>query len=746
MILTLAALALAAPEAPPPDLGPAEIERDLLRAELEGLKAELVRRDEASEALAARAQALEALLGSAEVLLDDRRPAAERVAAAERMAVGQDPRALPFLRAAAGQPDPEVRRAAALAALRFPGPDHAEPARVLLSDRRGARPLRLEVIGALGDHQTPEAARALWDVGSDEAIEARIRARALDEVRDRYPDTVASFGAPPPIADALGATTFVAAGGLAGGILMSSLGVLGQIDGGPALGAVGGSAVGLGAGGLYAATRPVTAGDGLAFASGVSFGLTYGLWTTTAVHGAWRTMSFEERDDVVAPAAGWRALGVLGGGAVGLYAVSRNPTAWNVLEVDTAGYLGSGIALGAAGLLLYHPPEDGTAPVSPTTAPRDRGSVVSPRAAYDRRASQELAVAELIGATAGLATGTLLTDRWELGMDDALLASVLAAQGGWVGAWTPPLLVVQRPEDVKGNIRLPTHAFGAAGLVIAEVVDVGPGRSLSTAFGAGVGNALGAGLPMVVGYDDDRSIAAWMIPLGLVGTAGGFVAEPLLDPSPGDAALTGVSTLVAGSAGALVGEALGEHGVWIDDAQATGVGLLSAGAAGVTTYALARSVEPRVDEVLVVGSAAAWGAGYGALVPVAAGASEATVLWSTAGTELAFTGASALLVQAGLRPRSVVVPELLGVSGGTLGSLIAGLGTARSEPVALGAVIGATAGLGIGALVEGVKPSGTGGRGRTALRSEAVLLPRFGHELGAGGEPVPTVGFDLVGW
>jgi hypothetical protein len=48
-------------------------------------------------------------------------------------------------------------------------------------------------------------------------------------------------------------------------------------------------------------------------------------------------------------------------------------------------------------------------------------------------------------------------------------------------------------------------------------------------------------------------------------------------------------------------------------------------------------------------------------------------------------------------------------------------------------------------LAEVVMPSAPS-RPRTALRTDAVVLPRFGHELGAGGQPIPTVGLDVVGW
>lgn len=754
LLSTLAAVALAAPKAPP-EPSPAEQERDALRGELEALEqahAELISaHDLAVQDVAeaqAEAEALAYLVERARILLDDRVDGEERERAAAELAATGDLRALPFLRAAAGQTTPTVQEAAVRAALGFEHPEGVSPAQVFLEQRAAPKDARLSIVDALGEHHTPQAAQVLWDVGANDEVQARIRAAAFDELRESYPTELEGFGTPPPIADTFGALTFVTASGLAGGILLSSFGVWGQFDAGPALGAVGGSAIGLGSGALYAATHPVTAGDGLALASGVSFGLTYGAWTTTAVHGAWRYLDWPNKDDVVEPAAAWRALGVIGGGAIGLFSVSRNPTAWDVLEVDTATYLGSGIALGAVGLLTYRPPEDDRITFSTfTTFGGPRG--ISVRRQYDLEASRRLALAELLGATAGATTGYLLHDRWQLHWQDGAIASVLAAEGAWAGNWTPPLLAIP-DDDLKGNIRLPLHLFAAGGLVLGELTEPSYGRSLSTAFGAGVGNALGASIPMVAGYDDDRSIATWMVPLGLAGTAAGFVVEPMIAPTPGDAAMIGVTTAITGTTGTWLGLALDDQEVWIDSGQAPGLGLLATGLGGLGAYGLAAVLDPRVDDTLVVGSAAAFGAGYGALIPLSLSSDgdPAAVLYSTMGVELAFTSASVLGIRAGLKPRSVVLPELLGLSGGTLGALVVGLVQDDGQYVAMGSVVGGTVGIGVGALTSAVVANA--GRPRTASRwrpqRPPIVIPSFRPEVGSAGQTVPVVGVDVLGW
>ena len=93
------------------------------------------------------------------------------------------------------------------------------------------------------------------------------------------------------------------------------------------------------------------------------------MWTTTAIHGGWAHLPPGESYNVARPAAAYRALGMVGGTAAGAVALAGRPSAWDVLEVDAAGYLGSAIALGATALHDYASfagrAASGSAPSSP---------------------------------------------------------------------------------------------------------------------------------------------------------------------------------------------------------------------------------------------------------------------------------------------------------------------------------------------------------------------------------------------
>jgi hypothetical protein len=673
---------------------------------------------------------LEAMIDAGRVLLDDRRPTAERIDAARRLGDAGDPDVLWLLRTAAVDADPGVRRAAALAALALPGDGGAEVAVRVLTDRATPRDVRSDVIEALGAGGTPAAARALYDVGSDRTVPASIRAEALRELEARYPELLASFGPLPGVVDPLGGVAFAAANGVAGGIVLSSVGVFGAFESADAIGAVGGGAVGLGSGILYASSSPLTLGEGLAYASGVTWGLTAGLWTTTAAHGGARWLG-PERAEVARPAAVWRGVGVAAGAGLGGWALSRSPQTWDVLEVDTAGYLGSAVALGATGLLTYRPPSYGLRSYE----------------AYRRDASRWLAASELAGAAVGLGVGLALADRWALDWDDAAFAVTLGAEAAWVGTFLPSALGVD-DQELKGTIRLPWHAAMAGGLAVAEAAPVPVRRTLATGWGAVTGNAIGAGIPLVAGADA-QAVHAVMVPIGVAGTAAAYTLEPSLRPDGGDAVLIGVGTAVAALEGALVGGALADLEVFDAPERGAGLASLGGGVAGAALLGVSPLVDPAPDAMVLLGTAAAWGGTYGALLPEALRLrpSASGVLLPAAVGSAAAMGATGLAMtpERGLRPRHTVVPQLAALAGGTIGALGAALASDASEDVALGALIGSTAGFGAGGVVVAATPQ----RGGTAvnLRLPGRWTPTLTMLPATRDAPaVQVVGLNAIGW
>ncbi|MEZ4239797.1 MAG: hypothetical protein R3F59_27290 [Myxococcota bacterium] len=637
---------------------------------------------------AAQEAPVQDVLDAGRILLDDREPTAARVDAARTLGATGDASVRWLLRAASLDPDPAVRRAAALAALALPGDEGPEVAVRVVSDRDTPRDVSSTVLDALGAHGTEAAARGLFAVASDRHVPATVRAEALDVLDRSYPELADALGPRPGVVDPLGGAAFAVANGVAGGVVFSSLGVFGAFEGAEVIGAVGGSAVGLGSGILYASTSPLTLGEGLAYASGVSWGLTYGLWATTTVHGGarWR----DDPSEIARPGAVWRGVGVAVGAGLGGWALSRQPRTWDVLEVDTAGYLGSAVALGAVGLAAYRPP-------APKQTPYGGTRTGSAYEAYRLDASRWLAGSQLVGASLGLGAGLLLADRWDLDWNDAAFGLTLGAEAAWVGTFLPGALGVD-DEELKGTIRLPWNAAIAGGLAVSELAPVPLSRTAATGWGAVTGNAIGGGLPLVAGATDPRVIDGVMVPVGVAGTAAAYLLAPHLAPDVGDAVVIGVGTAVAGAEGALVGGALSDLGTFEAD-QAAGLAALSGGVAGAALLGLAPVLDTAPDEAVLLGTAAAWGGTYGALLPEALRfdpRASGVLLPAAVGTAVGMAGTGlAMLPARGLAPRHAVVPEL--AAGGRHGGRARGgarLGgrRGRGARAVLGSTVGGAAG------------------------------------------------------
>ncbi|MEQ1507278.1 MAG: HEAT repeat domain-containing protein, partial [Myxococcota bacterium] len=284
---------------------------------------------QAAQALADRdaairvAERLDRLLSLATTVTDDRWPTPVRLGAASELAKIDDPRVVGILRGAVADRDPAFQQGVAVAALTSRDPAAVTvPERVIL-DPLAPREVQTALVAALGDHGTAAAGQALFDISGAEVVPARVRSLAVRTLSDRYPEVLERLGGAPSVVDPFGGALFVGANAVVGGVALSSVGVWGQFDAGTAIGAVGGAAVGIGGGAVYAGTHPLTFGQGLTYASGVGWGLTASLWTTTAIHGGWQTI----RNDaaVAGPAAAYRALGVLGGAAVGAIAMRSEP-------------------------------------------------------------------------------------------------------------------------------------------------------------------------------------------------------------------------------------------------------------------------------------------------------------------------------------------------------------------------------------------------------------------------------------
>ncbi|MCB9675813.1 MAG: HEAT repeat domain-containing protein [Alphaproteobacteria bacterium] len=738
--LWLVAASALAEEPPPQD--PTEDPRDAAleaaRADLDALEARVRELEGAAEQGEAATTRLAALLDAASTLLDDRNPEPDRVAAAERLGAMGEPAALPFLRGATRGREPAVQAAAVAAAGALGDTQIPDDA---LHDARSGMEVRREAIATLVRMQGRHAGERLWAAAGDGTLARPLRAEALAAMDEGYPALLDELGRPLVAkSDFLGLSSGITANGVAGGVLLSSIGTWGRSDEAVVIGALGGSVVGVGSGVLYARTRPVTAGQGLRYASNVAWGLgAAGLATAITSSDAF-DLGEEGEQNV---AALYRVVGVGTGAGLGMARLRDDIHPVDVAESDLAGVLGMGLAMSASDLAWA-----GTVSGIDAGACRRWSLDTPPPRVCTLRGLRQasFAGAGLAGAATGIAVHAAVRDAWDLQPEDLLFATGVGAEAAWVGGWLPFAL--------KRDVYL-SHATGAAtlgftgGLVASHFAHVPPRISAGLGWGALLGNAGGYGIAALARADEEPSIAT-MLGVGVVGAVAGGFTGSVLDPTPGDLVMLPVFVPLAAAEGAAVAYWLAAKG-HIDDRQAVGLGLTASSAAGVGLTALATQIDPDPGDMAFLGTAAAWGVWYGTMTPLALqipGEPEDGVLTAAiTGDAFVLLGGLALLRPLDLKPGRTVVPQLMGVGGATTGALVVAMASPQAEHVAAGAVIGSTVGIGAGALIG---PLTRGKRAPVGLLPRVRVPGTWGVHAMPGvpgaGEPGLYVSVDATGW
>lgn len=656
------------------------------------------------------------LIEQGKILTDDRAPLSMRLQAAELLAASGDERALGLLRAGAGARNAEVQVASVRAALAFDGGEATGVARKVLFDPLTGQDVHKQVVVLLGDRGSATAARVLFDTANaKEEVAARIRVMAARELREHYPRQTQSFGEVRSSLDPVGGTMMIAAGAVLGGTLLGSIGEWGQSEAAVPLGVVGGGLIGGGGGAVYAASTPVSAAQGMGFASGVAWGLTGGQLVGVAAHGSPNARDGTKGDLIAA----YNTVGVIGGGAVGAFLLTRDPTVADVLEVDLSGVLGSGLGRSIAVLI-----------------PRKLG----------RTGSKGSAMGSLIGGAAGLSLGAALRAPWELDRPDVAVATVAAAEGARIGLLAP--LAVDPLRGTAGPAGLPAYAGFAAGLVLNELHPVPVEHAVISAVSGAAGNLVGLGAASLVG-GNSQARAATMLPVGFAGAVGGYLAAPLLDPDSGDWAMVTVgsgigfleSTLLAG----LISSSEG-----FQDVRGFGLVPLGTGLSALGLMAVTPLVEPRADAMVVIGTGTLWGVGVGALLLPALGLIGDDVVsfaLPAAGGAVVSAGVGvAMLPSVGLQPRQTALPQVLALGGAATGAMVAALSTQDEQGVALGALAGTAAGFAGGAALVAARAPRANGVQHSAVQLPGTWMPKLGTFVGSGGALIPTLGIQGLGW
>ncbi len=721
--LTLLGLSLASPafaENPPPPKEdvPGNLSLQDLQTELDAAK-----KDKSKSA--AEIKALTEIIDAASILLDHRFPPAARTVALQRLADQADPRAIKFIWAASHAQSAEVRGATITVATRW---EHADAVDLLA--RRADSTFetaanRTAAIEALGKSKRPAAADALYKLSMDKAVIAQARAQAIDSLKKYFPDYLKDKLQPSIAGDPAGTVSAIAGSALTGGIMLGSVGEWGQGEAAVAIGSLGGAGIGAGTAALYLRSSPASAGQGIRYASNVAWGLAGGMMASQAIY-ANQGMDYDHQEreiDNRNMSALLRTVGVGIGAGTGFARRKHNPTFRDVMEVNAAGILGSQLGRSTASMMQS---------LGRSTQECDAYYVDGMEAALttcrseewhrENRESRVRSGITMAGSALGLAVGTITKDKWNPSGQDALFSSVVAAETMVVAGLLPGALGSH--QDPDSFVDLAAWSGLTAGMFYTHHRPVTYQQTALIGYGVLAGNGLGVGIGSLPGKPlQEKTREGIIIPAGIGGAALGAWSSSYLKPSQGDWTMVGVGTaLTAAEIGAIT-FVLDEHDVLKTDEQIGGIILTGTTLASAGFMAATKALEPEPIDSMFMGSAASWGAFYGSVGQVAIDTDlddPDAVLVTTLAADVGLgLGGWILSDKSSITPRSTLVPQLFGLTGATLGSLGVMLATEKGQPIAIGAVTGATAGFGLGAALAPklARKQGT-------ARAPLLILPR----------------------
>jgi hypothetical protein len=455
---------------------------------------------------------------------------------------------------------------------------------------------------------------------------------------------------------------------------------------------------------MYSRLNPVTEGQGFAYASGTSWGLLSGLLLGEIFLPGNEGYSWES---VARGRAAFRAAGVLAGAKLGSLALDDDPQWRDVMEVNVGGYLGSQIGVGVASLFNPDQIECGVDYYDDYYGygydDGDDGCWEDRRDWEDKRFQINSGVA-LIGAGIGAGLGYAIHRAWEPGPEEIAFSTVAGLEGLALGLGLPLAIAQKDPDEAEGSLRLGFHLGATAGLAYAHFRPVSYDQTVLAGYGAGFGHLLGLGVSSLSGLtlrDDDGSTSGVVSALGAVGFASGVWQGEGVDLNENDQFLMGTGTALGGWNSILGSVILVDYGA--SDEVALGLGATGSALAGLgSAYAATRLDIDRAYSGFITTSAG-WGVFYAGstLIAFEPDWEESTYLMMLLATSDLAAGAAAWAGSSKgfLDPKDTAIASLGGLTGATLGSLAMFMITEESQPVAVGAMVGASAGLVGGALL-----------------------------------------------
>ncbi len=560
-----------------------------------------------------------------------------------------------------------------------------------------------ETLESMRGIKHPQLAELLMRFITDETVPVSLREQALRQLQMDYSTWLADKEIPVITApnNRLANQLYAVSSGVTGSVLLGSVGVWGQNETSEVIGYTGGALLGATSGWLISQQQHPTLAQATLMASSNGWGLAMGQMLADG----WDLQSEY--------AALSRTLGVVAGTGYGHWARDRNMSLSDVLEADFAGYFGAQMAVALTDISvdqsLYQYPERedyyGYGQVDwedPAVQAADEAYWQARDEYFDKQEAlynRKLLTATL-GATVGLGASHLLMDTWKPKPESVLFAGVWSGQ---LGIATDGLLPVIGTEYPQGWVRLASHTAMAGALYYDHRHPVSYEQSIFSAYGAGVGYLLGYGV---------NDLAKGRYPYGVrnaavlstLGALGGTSIGNSMNFSNADWVTTGVGLGLSLWHMTSI-DSIARDYKWLNLQQSDGLFQTGMGVAALGLLATGKQFDVSSSDAIFLGSTAGWGAYYGALTPIMLGIDE-----QMTGTEQLLTTliASDLVLASGayglltdrFTSESTAMPQVLGLAGATLGSLGAFLFTDSSQVVSGAALLGATAGIASGVLLE----------------------------------------------
>ncbi len=654
------------------------------QAELAANQAQL---SQLQQALASQDAASQALLDAAAVALDPAQKTSARNDALKVLAESGNPAVMPVLRGATFARSAWLRDEAMRLAFLISEEEGVALASFVVNSSQLNTSARKQGVAVLESAGVDAAGRELVTLSRDERLPRSLRTASGDAASRAYPVIVAASGPAVGSSDELGVALFTVGNGVAGGVMLGSVGVWGQSDAATAIGSVGGSLIGVGTGLTYGLTNPVSEGQGARYVTNVGWGLVGAQLTN-----AWLVDSGRENTRALV-----RVLGVGGGAALGWNRMNHSPTLADAAEMNVAGLVGMGLGVSAYNLAIYPAERD---------CRLNGGCSRSQVESWDNNRYG----ATLGGAALGIGAQTVLHSQFDPQGESYVLAALVSGEA----AIASTLLISaaqDRNSDVgnvqPGNLGLfaASAGFGAT-LVATEFFPITRKQLELAVWGTAVGNGLGGGLPLLINADQPNVMTGTAVG-GSLGLVAGLASHKVLDMSGGDLAMHMVAVPIATAEGLLLGQYAAAKNPDFDSSQGVGLMLTAGGLTGLASTAISPFVDPKAENMAFYGSSALWGAWFGTLVPIAVvpvGDPDGLLLTSAIGID-AGVAAGVGLVALGVTPRQTVRPQLAGIGGATMGAMVVALASDNGQAVATGAVAGSLVGLGAGALWESRRSS-----------------------------------------